>query len=524
MYERLKAMPTPPRPSREFIRTYRDDPVAFRHDIITTEADVPYQDEILAELHARKRAAVRSPHGAGKTAVASWAVLWFVLTRPDDTKIPTTASAWRQLTKYLWPEMRKWSRRVDWGKVGRGPFSARDELLTLALKPAWGGCEAFAVACQDAATIEGAHASNLLYVFDEAKAIPVATWDAAEGAFASGDCYALAISTPGVPMGRFYDIHSRKPGYEDWWTRHVTLDEAIAAGMVKPEWAEARRKQWGEDSSVYQQRVLGKFAADEESAIISLALVEAANDRWREWDEAGRPRPEGKRVLGVDVARFGTDKSAIAERVGLVISSLDKWGKRGTMETAGRVAAVLGKDKANVDVIGIGAGVVDRLREQGFDAVGVNFGAGTDRTDKSGEVEMLNVRAAAWWGMRERLMEDEIALPIDDELTGDLVAPRYGYTSSGKLKVESKDDIRKRLGRSPDAGDAVVLAYYEGESGITMLDYLRGKYEQRGEEMPGELAGETEAEAEDKAACWFCGEEYDAGLEKCPRCGMEKRQ
>jgi len=232
-------------------------------------------------------------------------------------------------------------------------------------------------------------------------------------------------------------------------------------------------------------------------------------------------------VIGCDIARFGTDKSAVAIRDGNTIVHLEKWGKQDTMTTAGRIMILAKKWKANrihVDVIGIGAGVVDRLREQGFDAVGVNFGAGTDRTDKSGEVEMLNVRAAAWWGMRERLMEDKIALPIDDELTGDLVAPRYGYTSSGKLKVESKDDIRKRLGRSPDAGDAVVLAYYEGESGITMLDYLRGKYEQRGEEMPGELAGETEAEAEDKAACWFCGEEYDAGLEKCPACGTEKRQ
>lgn len=463
-------MPTPSRPSRDFINLYRDDPIAFRHDIILTERDVPYQDEILAELHARKRVAVRSPHGTGKTALASWSVLWFILTRPDDTKIPTTASAWRQLSKFLWPEIRKWARRMDWGKVGRPPFT-RDELLYLALKPAWGGSEAFAVACADAVTIEGAHAAQLLYCFDEAKAIPAATWDAAEGAFASGDCHALAISTPGTPMGRFYDIHARKPGYEDWWTRHISLEEAIEAGMVSRAWAEARRQQWGEESSVYQQRVLGEFAADEESAIISLALVEAANERWREWAEAGKPRPEGRRILGVDVARYGTDKSCIAERIGDVLVSLDKWGQKSTMETAGRIKVVLGNDVAQIDVIGIGAGVVDRLREQGCHAVGVNFGAGTNRTDASGEVEMLNVRASAWWGMRERLMEGVIALPSDDDLTGDLVAPRYSYTSAGKLQVEDKEQIRKRLGRSPDVGDAVVLAWWTehigtGESAI----------------------------------------------------------
>jgi len=447
-------------PSRNFITTYRNDPVAFRHDIILTGRDVPYQDEILAALHDYRRVAVRSPHGAGKTALASWAVLWFMLTRPDDTKVPTTASAWRQLSKFLWPEIRKWVKRLDWGKVGRAPFS-RDELLHLALKPAWGGSEAFAVACADAATIEGAHASQLLYCFDEAKAIPNATWDSAEGALSSGDCYALAISTPGVPMGRFYDIHARRPGYEDWWVRHITLKETIEAGMVSREWAEARKRQWGEESSIYQQRVLGEFAADEESAIISLALVEAANERWREWVEAGKPPSKGKRILGVDVARYGADKSCIAERIGDVLISLDKWSKRDTMETAGRVKAVLSGDVAQVDVIGIGAGVVDRLRELRCNAVGINFGAGTDRKDASGEVEMLNVRAAAWWGMRERLMEGVIALPPDDELTGDLVAPRYSYTSAGKLQVESKEHIRKRLGRSPDVGDAVVLAWWE---------------------------------------------------------------
>ena len=460
LYERLKAKPTPLKPSHNFITTYRDDPVAFRHDIILTERDVPYQDEILTALYDHKRVAVRSPHGAGKTALAAWAVLWFILTRPDDTKIPTTASAWRQLTKYLWPEIHKWVRRMDWGKVGRQPFVRDKELLTLALKPTWGGSEAFAVACADAETIEGAHGSQLLYCFDEAKTIPSATWNSAEGAFASGDCHALAISTPGAPMGRFYDIHARKPGYEDWWTRAISLEETIEAGMVSGEWAEARKRQWGEESSIYQQRVLGKFAADEESAIISLALVEAANDRWREWDEAGKPAPEGKRVLGVDVARYGADKSCIAERIGDMLISLDKWSKKDTMETAGRVKAVLGSDVAHVDVIGIGAGVVDRLREQGCDVVGVNFSAGTKATDASGEVEMLNVRAAAWWGMRERLMEGVLILPPDDELTGDLVSPRYSYTSAGKLQVESKEHIRKRLGRSPDIGDAVVLAWH----------------------------------------------------------------
>lgn len=455
---------------RTFQKQYHHDPGAFVHDCITFRRDgpTPYQDEMLSELVSRKRIAMRGPHGIGKTALASWIVLWSVLTE-DDCKTPTTASAWRQLTKFLWPEIRKWAARLRWDVIGREPFNRHTELLTLTLKRGE-TCESFAVACSDPATIEGAHARRIVYVYDEAKAIPDATWDATEGAFSGAgedtdaEAFALAISTPGEPQGRFYDIHSRKPGYEDWWTRHVTLDEAIAAGRISREWAEQRRNQWGEESAVYQNRVAGEFAASAADVLIPLGWVEEANARWREWDDAGRLGLPGERRYGLDVARYGNDKSCLAERIGICVTDLDVWGKRDTMETVGRVRPRLRGARINVDVIGIGAGVLDRLRELGEDAIGVNFGAGTQCTDESGEVEMLNVRAAAWWGMRERLQPpSNIVLPPSDDLTGDLTAPHYGYTSTGKVKVESKDDIRKRLKRSPDVGDAVVLVFWDGE-------------------------------------------------------------
>ncbi len=446
-----------------FRQTYRNKPAAFVFDCINwSEGQGPtaYQEEILTELPLRKRIAVRSPHGAGKTACCAWLMLWFALTRDrdEDWKVPATASAWRQLSKFLFPELALWIRKLRWDKIGRDPFSLHEE-LRLSLRLDTG--EAFAVACSDPATIEGAHASQLLFCYDEAKSIPGPTWDAAEGAFATGDCYALAISTPGPPIGRFYDIHARKPGYEEWWVRHIKLEETIAAGMVSAAWAKAREQQWtGTDRWKYQQRVLGEFAQDQEEAIISLNLVEEAQDRWRAWAKAGRPTPSGTRVLGVDIARFGSDSSCIAEKVGNTIVSLEKWGKTDLMSTTGKVKVRLRKDVAHVDVIGMGSGVVDRLRELGCHAEAINFGGATEVMDRSGEVEMLNVRAAAWWGMRE-LLEDGIPLlPPDSELTADLVSPNYFYSSSGKIQVERKDRIRKRLGRSPDVGDAVVMAFY----------------------------------------------------------------
>ncbi len=444
------------------------DPGAFVLECFDWRGDegpTPYQLDVLRKLRTERRVALRGPHGLGKTALASWVVLWFALTRNmmpgADWKVVTTASAWRQLTHYLWPEIHKWTRRLRWDMLGRGPLNERTELLHRILKLTNG--EAFAVASDKSALIEGAHASHLLYVFDEARGIPPATWDAAEGALASGNCYALAISTPGEPQGRFYDIHARKPGYEDWTVQHVKLAECIAAGRVSPAWAEQRRKQWGEKSAVYQNRVLGEFASSEEDGIIPLAWVEAANGRWRALNDSGEWGPLTR--LGCDIADGGVDLNSIARRHGMAIRILERPNERDTMGMAGRIAGIQEHHEveAVVDAIGIGAGVTARLRELGLSVVAFSASERTDMRDLSGEMRFRNKRAAAWWHMRELLdpaNEQNVALPPDDTLTGDLTAPHWRDTSAG-VQIESKDDIKKRLGRSTDDGDAVVMAFWQ---------------------------------------------------------------
>ena len=207
----------------------------------------------------------RSPHGAGKTSTAALTVLWFAVTRDAagiDWKAVTTAGAWRQLLKYLWPEIHLWARRIRWDVVGRAPFS-QAESLDLSLKLDHG--EAFAAASDNPALIEGAHAKSVLLILDEAKAISPAVFDAVEGAMSgTGEVFALATSTPAEPSGRFYDIHARKPGLEDWQSRHVTLEAAMAAGRISKGWAAQRLAQWGADSALYANRVLGEFASSDE--------------------------------------------------------------------------------------------------------------------------------------------------------------------------------------------------------------------------------------------------------------------
>jgi len=189
-----------------FQETYHDNPGLFvKHCFKWKPGEGPtdYQVEIMNRLPEVLRSSVRGPHGLGKSALAAWLILWFSLTRDRkvDWKIPVTASVWRQLTKYLFPELHKWCRRLNWKKIGREPFNEREELLTLNLKLETG--EAFALASTQPEAIEGAHATSLLYILDEAKAIKEEIWDGVEGAFATGnlgskECFALAISTPGA--------------------------------------------------------------------------------------------------------------------------------------------------------------------------------------------------------------------------------------------------------------------------------------------------------------------------------------
>lgn len=441
-------------------------------DKMSGEGATPYQLEIIDSVVSEGRVSVRGPHGLGKSTLASWLILWFALTRDAvgiDWKIPTTASGWRQLIKFLWPEVHKWSRRINWQKIGRQEFST-DELLSRSLKLNFG--EAFALASSRADLIEGAHADHIMYVFDESKIIPDATWDSAEGALVNSDnAYWFSISTPGDPSGRFYDIQSSMPGFEDWWVRHVTLQEAIDAGRITMEWATQKLNQWGEHSAVYQNKVLGNFAQQEEDSMIPLYWIESSMKKW-ERDKA--KRQEYADQLGVDVARMGGDKSVMAFRYGNFIDILEKRGAIDTMQCAGYVKAHMSKNPGmivQIDIIGVGAGVYDRLAEE-FNAVDgfvvddyihpFHVQGTTDFMDETELWEFQDVYSAAYWNLREKLDpdkgEDQLALPPDKELSQELMKFKYSVRSNGKIYVIRKEKVKEELGRSPDSADAVAMA------------------------------------------------------------------
>jgi hypothetical protein len=469
-------------PREKPLAAYHDRPAAFARECFAWPAGhqlTDYQAEILGMLVEELRVCGRGPRGLGKTAVLALAILWFALTREAARipwKVPTTAGSWAQLALFLWPEVHLWARRIRWDRIGREPFT-KNELLDLHLKLDHG--EAFAVASKNTALIEGSHAPQLLYIFDEAQAIPDTTWDGAEGSLTEAGAMALALSRPGPPTGRFYAIHARKPGLEDWGVRHVRREEAVAAGRLQDAWAEQRRRQWGEQSALYQNHVEGNFAAQDESSVIPLSWVEAAVERWHEWKRKGGQLGP-LTALALDVADGGEDRSILVPRHGVVVPEIrdvTQEDPHATMALVGVLGGALRphpRARGVVDSIGVGAGVVSRARELGLAVEAFNAAEGTSLTDKSGEMLFANRRAAAWWGMRERLHPetgDAVALPPDDDLIGDLTAPTWKLTSGGKILIESKDDIRKRLGRSTDKGDGAVMSFSLPDVAVTAKDH-----------------------------------------------------
>ncbi len=214
-------------------------------------------------------------------------ISWFSLTREataTDWKIAITASVSNQLRSFLFPEFKKWCKLLRWDDIGRAPFNTRNELLTLELILSNG--RAFCIAPEEPAKLEGAHADSLLYIIDECKTVPDDVFDAAEGALSGAgedtgrDAYVIALSTPGSPSGRFYQIQTDRNKYVAWHCRHVLTSEVLAAGRMSRDFMEQKKLEWGEDSTAYISKVLGNFSSGEDSSLIPLSWVEAAMDRW----------------------------------------------------------------------------------------------------------------------------------------------------------------------------------------------------------------------------------------------------
>ncbi len=438
------------------IRTWKADPVQFVREVWNPEIEA-FQIEALQELAKSGRISIRSGHGVGKTTLLAWITIWH-MTCFFPQKTPCTAPSSPQLEDVLWPEIGKWLGKMpdQWREL----YDFKSERLEFAAAPK----ESFAVARtarkEKPEALQGFHEDNLLFIIDEASGVEDIIFEVAQGALSTPGAKVVMASNGTRTSGYFYDSHHRFRAR--WKCLHVPCENS---SRVAPEYIEDMRAKYGEDSNVYRVRVLGEFPKSEDDVVIPLDLCETAKMR----DVA--PSPTAKPVWGVDVARFGDDRCTLAKRHGNVQPEPVKaWRNKDTMQLAGLVyqewqetPEASRPNTIFVDVIGIGAGVVDRLRELGLPVSGVNVAESPAVKD-----QYMRLRDELWFESKKWLEGLDVKLADDDELIAELTVPKYSITSANKLKVEGKDELKKRGVISPDKADAWNLTFAMRNTGEHM--------------------------------------------------------
>jgi hypothetical protein len=294
--------------------------------------------------------------------------------------------------------------------------------------------------------LAGVHSEHVLLVVDEASAVPEAVFEAAAGSMSGHSASTILISNPTRNSGLFYKTHHDLAS--DWYRMHVSC---LNIPLVSADFVSQIKATYGDESNAFRIRVLGEFALADDDTLIPAELVDGAISRDISINSS-EPL-----VFGLDVARFGSDRTALVKRKGNVVIEVKSWGGLDTMQVVGAIvneAKLDRPDEICVDTIGLGSGVADRLRELGMNVRDVNVAESSAMNPNANKL-----RDELWLAVKEWLATKSVKLPADDQLRHELVAPRYTFTSSGKVQVESKDSMRKRGMRSPDLADALCLSF-----------------------------------------------------------------
>ena len=432
-------------PLTEFVLRYRDDPVLFVKEVLGAEP-YDYQSEFLNAISSGERKmSVRSGHGTGKSTSASWAMLWFLLLRFPN-KVVVTAPTSSQLFDALFAELKRWINELPPHLQQLLTVKSDRVELTSAASEAFISARTSRAETPEA--LAGVHSENVLLVVDEASGVPEKVFEAAAGSMSGHSATTLLLSNPTRSSGTFYESQTRMS--KSWWTRRWSC---VDSPLVSDEFVEEMRERYGEESNAFRIRVLGEFPMADDDTIIPFHLAHSATQRDIEMT------PDIKPIWGLDVARFGTDKTALCKRYGNVVTDIDAWQGLDLMQTVGRVMAEYEALPSSqrpteilVDSIGVGGGVVDRLRELGVPVRGINVG----EAPAMGKTYM-NLRSELWFKTKGWLEDRSCKIPRNDQLVAELTGIRYAFTSSGKMKAESKDAMRKRGLKSPDLADALCL-------------------------------------------------------------------
>lgn len=426
--------------------------------------------------YAKKRGiSIMAGRGVGKDTSAAWSVLWFLCCFPYP-KIPCTAPTAHQLKDILWAEISKWIRQSS-KKDGKSfvsdviTWNSESVYMNQAKSKKPGGewyavartCNTKASAEEQAETLSGFHEDYQMFVVDEASAVPDPVFKPIEGTL-TGICnFALVIFNPTRTTG--FALRTHQQDRKEWICLQWSAEESE---IVSRDQIEYMAKKYGRDSNPFRISVLGLPPKSDDDALIKWDWIQGAIDREVESDGYHDK-------VAIDVGGGG-DKSILLVRKGYRVVEILEQRSEDTMAMTGWCAENL-RDydeettKGMIDIVGIGRGVYDRLRELGFGWItGVNVSNSAVHIDR-----YHRLRDELWWRMREAFERGEVSIPNDDELIGELSCIKYEHDSSGKIKVESKKDLRRRNLPSPNKADALALTYYFEE----ILDMRKKKKKDR---------------------------------------------
>lgn len=397
-----------------------------------------------ASLDEAIRLAISSGHGIGKTAFVSWVILWFISTR-EFPQIVVTSNTANQLSAKTWRELAKWHRLAinkhwfEWTATKFYHKEYPDTWFASAIPWSINNSEAFA----------GTHEKHVLVIYDEASGIHDQIWEVTEGAMTTPGAMWLAFGNPTKNTGRFRECFGKFK--HRWITRQIDSREAKQASLKQiQQWVD----DYGEDSDFVRVRVRGVFPRAGSNQFIAADVVESCRNYKAEGYESL------ERLLGVDVARFGDDQSVFIKRQGRKVHAPIKYRGLDTMALASRVVEQIDEynpDAVFIDGVGVGGGVVDRVKQLRPNANIIEVSAGSSANDSA---KYFNKRAEMW-GLTRDYLKAGAELPQDNELQEELQAVEYGFSPKQQIQIEKKEDMKARGLSSPDNADALCLTFAE---------------------------------------------------------------
>jgi hypothetical protein len=461
---------------------YADRPVEYARDVLRVRDErtgelvavefLPEQAEILQALaEPGARVTVTTGHKCGKDFLASVAGCWFFCTF-DGARVQLTAPTDRQVNGITWREVDSRVRQARVPVCEDGKLGGRAQTGLVAADKR----EIKGFTARTAEAVAGISGPHVLYIVTEASGVDDPIFEAIEGNLAGSDARLLLISNPTKKSGYFFDSHNDdkakkkfKPFHLSSWTIAESLERSgrRIGGLATRKWCEERLEAWGKDDPRYKVRVLGEFVELEEDKVMSFELISSAQARWEETPVLDTDVLH----VGVDPAWGGRDKTAVCLRRGRKVLAIFRWSEADFDRNAELVLQhVFGELRpreegcvVKVDCGGEGWRLRDAMLAalHKWDPTGqrvrvhrIDFGWSTLRPES-----YLRLRDDLCFGARQWLY-DGGAIPTDEQLEEDLLAPKYRQDVRGRSSVESKDELRKRLGRSTDSGDAFVLAVW----------------------------------------------------------------